>query len=423
MLLQRFIDDRRASVVPLFALSFIPLIGLVGAAVDYSRAAAVRTSIQTAADATALALSKTAVGTDPAQLQANAQTFFNAVFDQPSAINLAVTANYSDTNGSTLVVTGSASVKTLFMGVMGFPELAVSASGTAVWGTTRLRVALALDNTGSMSSNGKMDALKTATKNLLTQLKTAATKDGDVYVSIVPFSKDVNAGPGNYEASWIDWEDWEARNGTCSKAWNSKKWSCLNDGGTWTPAAHSTWNGCVTDRDQNYDTTNTTPTSGGTLFPAEQYGSCPASVMPLSYDWTALNAKVDTMTPAGNTNITIGLQWGWQSLTLGAPLNAPPEDPNYKYEKIVILLTDGENTQNRWNNDQSSIDARTRKACDNVKAAGVKIYTVLVMEGNQSLLKSCASDSTKYFYLTSAEQIITTFNTIGTNLTKLRLAK
>jgi Flp pilus assembly protein TadG len=423
MLLQRFFEDRRASVVPFFALSFIPLLGLVGAAVDYSRAAAVRTAIQSAADSTALALSKTVVGMDSAQVQASASTFFTAVFSQSNAQNVTVAANYSGANGSTLVVTGSATVKTLFMGVMGFPELPVSATGTAVWGTTRLRIALALDNTGSMAQSGKLDALKTATKNLLAQLKAAATKDGDVYVSIVPFAKDVNVGSSNRDQPWIDWSDWDAANGSCSKSWDSTKSACTNDKGTWTSAARTSWNGCVTDRTQNYDTMNTTPTSGGTLFPAEQYSSCSAALTSLSYDWTTLNTKVDGLKAVGNTNITIGLQWGWQSLTEGLPLSAPAEDSNYKYEKVIILLTDGQNTQNRWNSDQSSIDIRTRKACDNVKAAGVKIYTVLVMDGNKSLLQSCATDSSKYFYLTSAAQIITTFDTIGTNLTRLRLAK
>ena len=74
------------------------------------------------------------------------------------------------------------------------------------WGNTRLRVALALDTTGSMADDGKIDALKTATKSLLDQLKAAAAKDGDVYVSIIPFSKDVNVGKANYQATWIDWD-------------------------------------------------------------------------------------------------------------------------------------------------------------------------------------------------------------------------
>ena len=33
---------------------------------------------------------------------------------------------------------------------------------------------------------------------------------GDVYVSIIPFSKNVNLDPRNYTANWIDWTDWEA---------------------------------------------------------------------------------------------------------------------------------------------------------------------------------------------------------------------
>ena len=46
----------------------------------------------------------------------------------------------------------------------------------------------------------------------LTQLKNAASVDGDVYVSIVPFNKDVNIGSSNYAASYIDWTDYDASN-------------------------------------------------------------------------------------------------------------------------------------------------------------------------------------------------------------------
>ncbi|MFX9653433.1 hypothetical protein ABTU72_19060, partial [Acinetobacter baumannii] len=86
------------------------------------------------------------------------------------------------------------------MKMVGLPKLDFGASSTTVWGTTKLRVALALDNTGSMASSGKMDALKTAAKNLIDTLKTAAKTDGDVYISIIPFAKDVNVGTGNKTA-------------------------------------------------------------------------------------------------------------------------------------------------------------------------------------------------------------------------------
>ena len=44
------------------------------------------------------------------------------------------------------------------------------------------------------------------------------------------------------------------------------------------------------------------------MYRAHQAANCPTAMMPLSHDWTALNAKIDAMTPTGNTNVTIGLQ-------------------------------------------------------------------------------------------------------------------
>lgn len=424
MLLRRFVHDRRAGVAPFFAASLIPMVGLIGAAVDYSRANAAVASLRSAADSTALAMSKLAPTLSPAQLQSNANAYFNALIEKPSLKNVSVDVKYSNVNGSKIDVMATATVSTWFMNVwpFNFGDVPVSVSATSTWGTKRLRVALVLDNTGSMADNNKMPALKTASHNLLSQLKTAAQNDGDVYVSIIPFSKDVNLGSDKHEEPWIDWTYWDAKNGVCSKSWLTSKQTCMTGGGTWTPNPHNTWNGCVMDRDQNYDTLNTPPASGAN-FPAEEYGSCPVPMMALSYDWTALNAKIDQMSPVGYTNQTIGLAWGWQSLSQGAPLNAPALDPNYQYQQVIILLTDGLNTQNRWSNNQSSVDARTEKVCANAKAAGITIYTVLVMAGNSSLLQNCATDSKKYFKLTSADQIITTFETIGTNLSQLRLAK
>ena len=54
MLLARFFKDRKAGVAPLLALGIIPLVGTVGAAVDYSRASSVRAAMQAAGDATAI---------------------------------------------------------------------------------------------------------------------------------------------------------------------------------------------------------------------------------------------------------------------------------------------------------------------------------------------------------------------------------
>ncbi len=370
MLFARFFRDRKGGVAPLLALGIIPLVGAIGAAVDYSRANATRTAMQNALDSTALMLSKDAQGLTGAQLTQKATTYFTSMFDRPEASNVQVTQQFSSPQqGSfSLKVSGSATIATMFWRLIGQPSLDITASGEVVWGIKKLNLALALDNTGSMASSGKMTALKEAAHNLLTTLKNAEKTPGDIKVSIVPFAVDVNVGTGNVDASWIDWTDWEAANGTCSKSSYHSKSSCTANNGTWTPANHSSWNGCVNDRDQNNDVLNTAPVAGSqaTMYRANQASACPASMMTLSYDWTALNNKVDAMIPTGNTNVTIGLQMAWQTLSPVAPFNAPAPAPDL--DKVVILLTDGQNTQNRWSSSQSSIDARTEKVCDNAKA-------------------------------------------------------
>ena len=97
----------------------------------------------------------------------------------------------------------------------------------------------------------------------------------------------------------------------------------------------------------------------------------------------------------------------------------------------MILLSDGLNTQDRWygdgSNQSSQVDGRMALACTNAKAAGFIIYTVFVdlngTQGSSTVLQNCASDSTKYFDLTSASQIVTTFNAIGEQITNLRLGQ
>jgi Mg-chelatase subunit ChlD len=179
------------------------------------------------------------------------------------------------------------------------------------------------------------------------------------------------------------------------------------------------------DRNKNYDTQNTPPSGNGTLFPAEQYSYCPTGVQALGYNWTTLDNKVDAMAPNGGTNQTIGLAWGWQALTQGDPLNAPAQDP--EAQNVIVLLSDGLNTQNRWDGNgvqqSTAVDDRMALACANAKAANVTIYTVLVMAGNSTVLRNCATDAQKYFELTTAGEIVTAFQTIGTELANLHLSR
>ena len=432
-----------ANVTVTFALATLPMVGFVGAAVDYSHANSVKAAMQAAADSTALMLSKNAATITNSALQTQANSYFKALFTRPEATGLTVSAVFTADTGNKVVVNASSNVPTNFMGLMGFSQLKVAVDSQVAWGNTRLRVALVLDTTGSMADDGKMTALKSATKSLLDQLKAAAVNPGDVYVSIVPFSKDVNVGKSNYQANWINWTDFDQDNGDCSKnSYDNDKAGCIAAGKTWTGANHNTWTGCVVDRGGanspgtgNYDTNVVAPSTSNTstLFMAEQYSSCSPKIVPLNYVWQDMKDFVDTFYPAGNTNQAIGLAHGWMSLVGGGPYPAPPaEDPKYQYTKVIILLTDGLNTQDRWYTSQSSIDAREKLTCDNINAAAIQLYTIQVNTGGDptsTLLKNCAGSSGKYpdadkfFLLTSANQIVATFQQIGTRLSNLRIAQ
>jgi hypothetical protein len=214
---------------------------------------------------------------------------------------------------------------------------------------------------------------------------------------------------------------------------------------TWTPSpavwtpSHTGWTGCIMDRgtvagptsstsNSGYDLVNTTPgTAPESKFPTENYNQCPTQMMGLGYDWTALNAKVDAMDGDGNTNQTIGLAWAWQSLTQGAPLS-PPSLPTGT-TRHIILLSDGENTQNRWYSSRQSIDDRMHLLCNNAKTDGVIVWTVFVniagTAGNAASMQDCATGGAlggHYIEVTSASGIGAAFNIIGQQITNLRVA-
>src|SRR3984885_11873726 len=115
--------------------------------------------------------------------------------------------------GNTVQLSVTAQVTTDFMKVLSssLSTMNFTVSSTTAWGNVKMRVALALDNTGSMKDNNKISALRNAvagTGGLIDQLSALAKNPGDVYISVIPFAKVVNAGNSNYGATWIDWTDW-----------------------------------------------------------------------------------------------------------------------------------------------------------------------------------------------------------------------
>jgi hypothetical protein len=222
-----------------------------------------------------------------------------------------------------------------------------------------------------------------------------------------------------------------------------------------TTNATSTWTGCITDRTQNYDETGDAPNQNitATLFPANQYyenstsycnpNSSPTleTIIPMTYSWSTLKTAVNAMQPTGGTDQSVGIAWAWQSLLQTGPIPAPAEDANTTYNRVLIILSDGLNTEDRWpdygdgvTQTGTDIDVRQAQQCTNIKNAvdskGKPMYTIYTIQVDTStpadpvstVLQNCASDPSKFFMLTSSSQIATTFTTIGTALSQLRVA-
>jgi Flp pilus assembly protein TadG len=453
---RRFAGANDGNIAILFGIAVIPIISFVGAAVDYTRAVSARSSMQAALDSTALMLAKDLTeGTiNTSQIATKADLYFKALYTNTEARSVAITATYTQNsgNGSTILISGSGNIETGFMRVVGFPIMDFNTSSTSAWGNVRMRVAMVLDVTGSMANSGKMGAMQTAAKALVDQLSLLQKDPGDIYISMVPFAKDVNLGTSYKDETWIDWDVWSDQNptwGTCSNVNKTTKSTCLSNATrVWTPDK-TKWTGCVTDRTKDYDTTNTPPTSSNapTMVVAEEYtttdwqgnverfcktGNSPyvGKIVPLSSDWAALKTAIGALEPTGNTNQGIGLAWGWLTLGVGVPpFNAPAKDTaNYTYKDAIVLLSDGLNTQNRYGSTPSDIDARQKIMCANAKASpySITIYTVQVNTGGDAestVLKECASGTDKFYHITDPNQTLTVFNSIGQSLARLRVYK
>jgi Flp pilus assembly protein TadG len=419
-----FAEDRRGASAVILAICFVPLILMIGVSIDYGRALLAKSQVQQALDETALLLAKSAPVETTAQLQTQADASMAAELNGQSIAGLTTTVSYQAGGSPTVHVTASGYVPTTIGAMLGINQLNVSDSATVTMGGgPRLRVSLVLDNTGSMAQSGKITALRTAATNLLQQLQATATDPADVYVSIIPFTTDINIGSSNASANWLS--------------------GVVNA---------SSWNGCVVDRGDstgpdpaNYDVNVAAPnvTVPGSMFPADQGLSssyaddsssdvCPEQVMPLGNNWSAMDSEINNMVANGYTNQAVALAHGWQSLVGGGPYPAPPPmDPTYPYEQVIIILTDGLNTKDRWypssrSGDVSPIDNREALACANIKASGIQVYTIQVDTdgGPQSaVLQTCASSAASYYMLTSSDQLVQVFQQIGSELSHVRLSQ
>lgn len=414
--LQALRSDERGNVMVMFGFAMVPVIALTGATIDYSRAATARQVLNSAVDSAALMGARDAAKLSDTEVRNRINSWVKANLHGDTGQSFTAATIGIDRVARTITVEAQLDIDTSLARVIGKDAVTIKSKSQSTWGMNTIELALALDNTGSMSSSNKMTALKAASLDLIKIMKDATMETDQIRISVVPFATQVKIATILKDEAWLRYDQTKT-------TWTRDRW------GNWisntVPITKSTWTGCVSDRDQPNDVKDNEMVSAyATLYPADFCAqSTLAPILPLTADWTALTNAINSMTPVGNTNVTIGANWGMATLTPGVPFGEAKAFATPRLSKYMILLTDGENTQNRFTTTGSQIDARTKLACQSAKDAGIKIYTVRVINGDRTLLQNCATTTSMYYEVSSASQLTPVFQQIAREISQVRLTQ
>jgi len=308
-----------------------------------------------------------------------------------------------------------------------------------------------MDNPWSMNAGGTMGAMLPAAHALVDNLYGDNETVDDLYVAVVPYVASVNVG--NSHTDWLS-------------NYNASLYSTQG------------WHGCVEERDGARGLTDDPPSverfrqyywqSGTSWYGFNNWPplggsndsgpnkSCPASITPLIQSKTQIHAAISAMTPRLNgTTSHVGLVWGWRVVsprwrglwTGGVDAGNMPLDYNTEnMEKVIILLTDGQNYWSGngayynahgyiWNNRlgtrswtlaMEAMNSRTAQICSNIKAQDIILYTILFQVNDaatDALYEACATTGNHYYNSPSNEALQVAFRKIAGELSNLRIAE
>ncbi len=260
----RFRANREGQVALTFALSFIPALLMVGAALDYGRAVAKRASLQQATDATVLAIAHNELSATStvASLTGPVQTYLGGLLPGATIKTGGLTLA---SGNSRLCLATTFTVPTTITAITNVASMPVGAYSCAQPpSSTTIEVAMALDNSGSMSESAggstKMAALMQGAQQLVDTLNPAGTTSPKAAISIVPFTAVVNVGTSKTAAfldtqgkSSIHWQNFHRPPPIPLLApfYPTSKFDLF------AALQNASWAGCVEERPAPYTTTDT----------------------------------------------------------------------------------------------------------------------------------------------------------------------
>ncbi len=394
---------------------------------DYASLSSSRSSLQSALDSAILSAGKTALSTggpvDKAlmitEIKANLPEHLKSIAD-----NVEITQTATG-----LSVQLSGSVTNSFGTFYGNPRSSIAAYASVEFGAaaTRLEIALVLDSTTSMERQNRMIELKKAALQLIDSLAANRQPGQELAVGVVPFAVQVRVDKSNALQPWITLRP--------DPGWPhvpSPK-DVIDD---WIQPEHTkiaTWDGCIMDRDRPLNISSSLPniTRDTEKYPAQNCRSKKLQpILPLTTNFDLARQTISALEPGGATNTVIGMVWGLNILNPSAPLGqGKASNDTKKTKRFIVFLTDGDNTADRFGGrfdlnfeNRPRIDSNMREICKEAKTTDVRIYTVRLMEGNDALLRECATKPNDFYPVENASELSAVFQSIGGKIRQLRLS-
>lgn len=402
--MKSILKDRSGNFAILSAFAMVPLAISLGVSVEYSRALNTRNMLQGSLDSAVLAGAKALSGGESQAMQAALNMFkANAkdIYADGKVETAALKPAFAVKDG---IVSGtfSYSMETPLLSIISVKQVPVAVASAADSGGTGVELALVVDVSSSMTDHNKIgDLRKSAVALIDTLYKTAETRK-DTWVAVVPFDGRVNVSA--YSAGWIDKALAPKNAGTnmnCTglRSVPNRISDALPEEEKFPPYLTGS----------NYGSSST---CGGT------------KVRGWSFEKTPIRNVLATLDTGYGTSIWEGAAWGYRMLSpkwkgkWGKP--DLPHDYGKGPPKVLILMTDGENTPGDYGDpfSTSTANAMQEATCAEMKKNGITIFAVAfdISDTAAKPLKNCASSPKHYFSSTTTVGMTEIFKQIGVSL-------
>jgi len=473
---KHYFQDESGNVAIMFAVTLTSLLLCTGAALDLTDLNNRKFTLQSATDAAVLAAAASGE-TNLKDLEVVAKTIFeeNFILKKGESVK---DFKLSLLDENELNLTTRIEKPTILMGIAGIDVIAAEVeAATFLTSTMPLDIALVLDRTGSMAgpnikglinaSRGFINELtasgrdvriavvpfsdyvnigvnglslslldipgstlvgadvictmeKTATNTCSTTSSptTSTTPDpwgiyGAGYEGYSGYSYSGYSAYSGFSASTLTWYDVSSSStGAFCTISSDPQESSGSQVEECTPTSvDENWFGCVGSRVAPF---NKVVGAAGEKFPLMYNRTCGEPLVQLTDDLVKARMSIDRLTASGSTYIPAGLQWGWRALDPTGPFKSNTNSKGPR-QKLLILMTDGENTRSQdaalhTGTDIAAANALSAELCEEIKASNVQIATVSYSNGssgggNMAILRRCASSASLFYEARNAQAL------------------